>query len=202
MFFHQGKIQLQIGDFIKAKYFTKKLNDETRLELREVQKINKENAIDKFQYNIAIVDGVNEDKALFHFVINTNLQGIVKFNETELRPKEGAFIRISTVIKFDKKQNKQRIRVLAIEPTADSSTNLRKEIVGMLKLKFKKQGVTLEYDDLDGEDIRPDFGFISDYYVSKQVLENHHITENCQVRATIIFTGDKWKIIDIKKVDN
>ncbi|MEB0300911.1 hypothetical protein [Mucilaginibacter sp. 5C4] len=184
-----------------------KIKDEIRIELKDIKKIEKENVIDKFQCNIAIVDGVNEEKELFHFVINQNLQGIIKFTETKLRPKEGEFIKLSTVVKFDKKQNKQRIRVLSIEPTAEFSQSLRKDIVGLLKLKFKMQGVTHEYEDLDIEDIeeanrvKPDFGFISDYYVPRQLLESYKITKNCQVKATLIFTGEKWKIHNITGLD-
>ncbi|MDP9076103.1 MAG: hypothetical protein M3O71_01665 [Bacteroidota bacterium] len=208
VFFSQGKTLLQVGDFIKAKLFTKRVKDEIRIELKDIKKIDKENVIDKFQGNIAIVDGVNEEKELFHFVINQNLQGIIKFTETKLRPKEGEFIKLSTVVKFDKKQNKQRIRVLSIEPTDESSQSLRKDIVGLLKLKFKVQGVTHEYEDLDIEDIeeanrvKPDFGFISDYYVPRQLLESYKITKNCQVKATLVFTGDKWKINNIKELDS
>ncbi|HTF28662.1 MAG TPA: hypothetical protein VK625_07445, partial [Flavitalea sp.] len=208
VFFSQGKILLQVGDFVKAKLFTKRVKDEIRIELKDIKKIDKENVLDKFQGNIAIVDGVNEEKELFHFVINPNLQGIIKFTETKLRPKEGEFIKLSTVVKFDKKQNKQRIRVLSIEPTDESSQSLRKDIVGLLKLKFKMQGVTHEYEDLDNGDIeeanrvKPDFGFISDYYVPRQLLESYKITKNCQVKATLIFTGDKWKINIIKRLDN
>jgi hypothetical protein len=67
-------------------------------------------------------------------------------------------------------------------------------------------GATLEYEDLDFEDteeansVKPDFGFISDYYVSRQLLEKNKILENCQVKASLIFAGDKWKIINIERV--
>jgi len=205
VFFSSGKILYQAGDFIKAKLYTKKIKDEIRLELKDVTKIEKQNVIDKFQCNIAIVDGVNEEKELFHFVINQNLQGIIRFTETIIRPKEGEFIKLRIVVKFDKKQHRQRITVLSVETTHESSQSLRKDIVGLLKLKFKMQGVTYEYEDLDIEDanrLKPDFGFISDYYVPRQILKSYEINKNCQVKATLIFTGDKWKINTIKKLND
>jgi len=204
VFFSQGTIPFQVGDFIKAKLFTKKVKNEVRIELKEVKKIDKENVIDKFQHTIAIVDGVNEEKELFHFVINQKLQGIIKFSETKLRPKEGEFIKLSTVEKFDKKQNKQRIKVLSVKTTNESSQSLKKSIVGPLKLKFKMQGVTYEYEDLNIEEaneVNADFAFILDYYVPRQLLENSNITKNCKVEATLIFTGEKWKINAIKELD-
>lgn len=206
VFFPKDKSQFQIGDFIKAKYFTKKIKDETRIELKDVSKAAKEDVIDKFQSHIAVVDGVNEEKQLFHIVISSKIQGVISFADTELRPKEGEFVKVSTVVKFDKKQNKQRLRVLQLESTNESSSNLKKDISGLLKLKFKIHGATLEYEDLDFEDteeadsIKPDFGFISDYYVPRQLLEKNKILENCHVKASLIYTGDKWKIINIEKV--
>ena len=44
----------------------------------------------------------------------------------------------------------------------------------------------------------PDFAFINDYYVPKYLLEKHSITTNCQVKAKVIFAGDKWKVYDIE----
>jgi hypothetical protein len=35
---------------------------------------------------------------------------------------------------------------------------------------------------------------------SKQLLEKNKIAENCQVKASLIFAGDKWKIINIERL--
>jgi len=207
VFFPQGKIQLQVGDFIKAKIFTKKIKGEIRIELKNISKTDKEDVIDKFPCNIAVIDWVSEEKQRFHFVISPEVQGVISFTDTELRPKEGESIKVSTVVKFDKKQNKQRIRVLQIEPTNESPSNLKKkDISGLLTLKFKMHGETLEHEDLGFEDteeansVKPDFGFISDYYVPKRLLEKNKISENCQVKASLIFAGNKWKIVNIERV--
>ncbi|MCU7571052.1 hypothetical protein N4241_08060 [Riemerella anatipestifer] len=85
VFFPQIKPELQIGDFVTAKSYIKKVKDENRTELRQIQKIDKGSVISKFQTQIAIVDRVNEQKQLFHFVISSKLQGIVKFTETSRR---------------------------------------------------------------------------------------------------------------------
>src|SRR5690606_17342889 len=81
VFFPQIKPELQIGDFITAKSYIKKVKGETRTELRQIQKMDKGSVISKFQTQIAIVDGVKEQKQLFHFVISSKLQGIIKFTE-------------------------------------------------------------------------------------------------------------------------
>ncbi len=62
---------------------------------------------------------------------------------------------------------------------------------------------TIDYFDL-GEDetdeALPDFGFVGDFYVPKSVLNENKITSNCNITATAIFSGDKWKIIKLDKV--
>ncbi|MCB0538480.1 MAG: hypothetical protein KDE33_13245 [Bacteroidetes bacterium] len=190
VFFPQIKSELQIDDFITAKSYTKKVKDENRTELRQIQKIDKEVAISKFQTQIAIVDGVNESKQLFHFVISSKLQGIVKYRDTNLRPKEGDFIKLSFGTKTGK-DRKLRVKVLNIEPTEEVNPNLRKDITGLLEVKYKNYN----YD----EEI-PDFAFVGDYYVPKYLLEKHQILVDCRVNATAIYAGDKWKVTEIEEI--
>ena len=196
VFFPQIKNELQIGDFVTAKSYIKKVKDESRTELRQIQKIDKEIAISKFQTQIAVIDGVNEQKELFHFVISSNLQGIVKFTETNLRPKEGDFIKIIFAKKMDK-DKKIRVKILSIEPTQEVNLNLRKDITGLLIVKYK---------DSNYEENFPDFAFIEDYYVPKYLLEKHNITNDCKVNVRVIYGEDKmlrpkWKVMQIQKYE-
>jgi hypothetical protein len=188
VFFPQIKPELQIGDFVTAKSYIKKVKDENRTELRQIQKIDKGSAISKFQTQIAIVDGVNEQKQLFHFVISSKLQGIVKFTETNLRPSEGDFVKLSFATKMDK-DKKLRVKMLSIELTEEVNPNLRKDITGIMEMKYKN------YD----EEV-PDFAFIGDYYVPKYLLEKHNITDDCRVNARVIYAGDKWKVTEIERI--
>lgn len=194
VFFPQIKGELQIGDFITAKSYIKKVKDENRTELKDIQKIDKDSVISKYQTQIAIVDGVNEQKQLFHFVLNPKLQGVIKYSETRLRPNEGDFIKLSFATKTDK-DRKLRVKILSIELTEEANSNLRKDITGMMEMKYKN------YD----EEV-PDFAFIGDYYVPKYLLEKHNITEDCRVNARVIYGEDKmkrprWKVIEIEKVN-
>lgn len=188
VFFPQTKSELQIGDFLIAKTYTKKVKDEKRMELRQIQKIDKHSVISKFQSQIAMVDGVNEQKQLFHFIISSKLQGIIKYTETNLRPNEGDFIKLSFTTKTDK-DKKFRLKILGIETTDDVNPNLRKDITGLIKLKYKN------FDDGS-----PDFAFVGDYYVPKYLLEKHNIVVDCPVKAKAIFAGDKWKVIEIERI--
>ena len=190
VFFPQVKNELHIGDFVTAKSYERIVKAENRIELRQIQKIDKEVAISKFQTQIAIVDGVNNQKQLFHFVISSKLQGIVKYSDTSLRPKEGDFINLCFGTKAGK-DGKLRVKVLDIELSEEVNSNLRKDISGLLIVKYK----SYNYD----EEI-PDFAFIGDYYIPKYLLEKHQILDDCMVNARAIYAGDKWKVIEIEEI--
>ena len=206
VFFPQIKKELEVGEFITAKFYIKKVKDENRIELRNIQSIDKDKVISKFQSQIAVVDGINEQKQLFHFVINPKLQGIIKYTETELRPQEGDFIKIWFVTKTDK-EKKTRVKPLKIELTEEINSNLRKDILGTLLVKYKGGFDEDMYENWEDEDWefrkiesknKPDFAFIGDYYVPKYLLEKHNIITDCKVKAKVIFAGDKWKVYDIE----
>ncbi len=219
VFFPQIKPELQIGDFVTAKSYIKKVKDVNRIELRQIQKTDKDSVISKFQTQIAIVDGVNEQKQLFHFIISSNLQGIVKFTETNLSPSEGDFVKLSFATKTDK-DRKLRVKILSIEPTEEVNPNLQKDITGLLEVKYKNGNYSdYEFDEDDElEDSAfdengkfiinnkqiPDFAFIGDYYVPKYLLEKHSISFDCRVKARVIYGEDKmkrpkWKVVKVEK---
>ncbi len=143
VFFPQIKNKLKIGDFITAKKFVRKVKEEYRIELRQIQKTEKDSVISKFQTQIAIVDGVNKQKQLFHFVISQEQQGIVYYKETTLRPNEGDFIKLSFATKIGKNK-KLRTKVLNVEPTEEINPNLRRDFTGLLEVKYKNYN---KFDD-------------------------------------------------------
>lgn len=203
VFFSKGNIHLQIGDFIKAKYFTKKIKDEIRIELKDIAKIDKENAVVHFPKIIAVIDGVNKEKNLFHYVGSPTVQGIIKFTETNIIPEEGKFLEIYFVSKVDKKYQKTIFKAIQINETEETNPKLIKSINGKLELKYKIGGSTMDYFDLDEDETSealPDFGFVGDFYVPKNVLSENKIISNCNITATAIFSGDKWKIIKLDKI--
>lgn len=190
VFFPQIKPELQIGDFITAKSYTKKIKDKSRTELKQIQKIDKDSVISEFKIQIAIVDGVNEKKQLFHFVISSTQQGIVRYTETDIRPNEGDFLKLRYAAKKNNK-NRTRIKVLSIETTEDTNPKLRKDISGWLEMKYKNYNYEQDF---------PDFAFINDFYVPKYLLDKHNIITDCEVNARAIFAGDKWKVIEVQKI--
>ena len=199
VFFSDDKSTFKNRDFIKARFFKKKIKNEIRYELRDINKIEGNIALEKLPKILAIVDGVNNEKKLFHFVVNSRIHGVIKFEETELRPNEGDFIYVKLLEKNDKKYNKIIFKPLQAFQTDETTTSLRKEISGLLELKFKLNGRTVNFGDLDADEnnILPDFGFIDDFYVPKYLLKKHNITSNCKITARALLNGEKWKIFEL-----
>lgn len=200
VFFPMEKQSFLKGDFIRAKKLQKNFRDEVRIDLKDIVKVNKEQVIDEFDSYLAIIDNVNEEKKLFHYVVNSKIHGIVRFEDTEFRPCIGDFLQIKVLFKINKKLKKVIFLAIDINPTEDITTTLRKDISGILRLKFRDFGSTMDWEDLDWEDRNvstPSFGFIDDYYVSKEVIEKHLIDVDCQVNAKVVFTGEKWKVYDL-----
>jgi len=203
VFFPQGKNQIKIGDFIQAKYYTKKVKDEIRIELNDFKKIDKAIGLINFPKIIAVIDNVNKEKNLFHYVANSTVQGIIRFSETNIIPEEGKFLEIYVVSKKDKKQNKTIFKAIEVRETEETKPELIKSIQGALELKYKRGGGTIDFFDLDVDEIFetiPDFGFVGDFYVPKNILKDNDIKANCKINATAIFSGDKWKIIKLVKI--
>ena len=202
VFFPMENLSLIKGDFIRAKKLQKKIREEVRIDLKDITKVNKEEVVNNFISHLAVIDSTNGDKKLFHYVVNNKIHGIIRFDETELRPIEGNFIQLKLVHKLDKKLNKLMFKAIEIKETDETTTTLRKDISGLLKLKFKQYGTTLDWEDLDYENEKistPSFGFIGDYYVPKEIIESSKIDRNCDVDAKVVFSGDKWKVYQLQK---
>lgn len=204
VFYKADISKYSINDFIKGKLLVTKRKDETRIDLKDIEIIDSSNGIKHFPKTLAIVDNINQEKKLFHFVADRKIHGIVRFNETEIRPKEGSFLEIWFAKKIDKKRNRAIYKPLKIIETEEINEQLQKNISGSLELKYKSGGYTRDFYELDEDEkfeIDADFGFISDFYVPKYILKKYSIDSNCQVKAKAIFSGDKWKIIELERVE-
>ena len=193
---HYDEQVLEKGDFVSFRQYTKKVKEEKRVFFKDIKKCDAAEGLAQFKSRIVAVDDVNTQKQLFHFVLGPKLiSGILHYDETELRPSIGDFIRIHYYVRKieDKKhpgREKKIVEVLMAESTNEVDTNLVKDIEGMLEVKYRSH-----YDDGD-----PDFAFIGNYYVHKTILDKYDIDSNCHVRAKAVYTGDgKWKVFKIVK---
>jgi len=195
-----------INDVYQLKLYC---NKDGRFLPLKIQKsgLKKNDLIGNAKTDIALVDHVNKQKNLFHYVVDLYTDGIIRFSETEIRPSVGDFIKISFFETFDQKHNKTRIHVLKIIGTNEVKPSLLKTIEGELSLKYKTNGGTSSYEDviydLSGVDTdKPDFGFVNDYYVPKSLLQKNEITEDCYIIAKAIFSRGKWLVFKIDSISN
>lgn len=193
---HFEKQDFDKGDFVSFRQYSKKVKDEKKIFIKDIQKRDKSEAIEQFRSRIVAVDDVNEKLQLFHFVLGPNrISGILHYDQTELRPSVGDCLKIHYYVRTteDKKNpGKERkvIEVLKAETSDEVNSSLVKDIEGLLELKYRNR-----FDDGD-----PDFAFIGDYYVHKTLLDKYNIISDCHVKAKVIYAGDgKWKVFELSK---
>lgn len=198
------------GDFVKFKIYKKTVKDETRYFAVEIVHCNKEIGISQFPSRIIAVDGVNETKKLFHYVAGPNLlDGIVHFDQTDIRPNVGDCLKITYYVreKKDSKNPNKQVKVrelLSIDTTDETNDKAIKSISGRLELKWKNDrfGYGYDYEDDEENDYRnepsADFAFVGDYYVHKDILVKYGICNDCNVIGRAIYTGaGKWKVFEL-----
>ena len=118
VFFPQGKLLLQIGDFVSARLFIKTFREEKRTELRNIQKVEKQDAITSFPKLLTVVDGVNNEKQLFHYVASSKIHGVIRFSETALRPEKVHFWNCGSWLKWTKSTIRLFIKLwMCLKPT-------------------------------------------------------------------------------------
>jgi hypothetical protein len=158
----------------------------------KIQKSNleKKDLINNASSDIAIVDHVNHDKKLFHYIVDKSTDGIVRFNQIKLRPKTGDFIKIKYFKTFNKNKNEYRTHILNIETTNKTNSSLLKKVSGEIRLNYKNGKIA--------------FGFVDDYYIPGFLLEKSNIEDDDYVFVKMIFNPKEilkkqWKVFDIKK---
>lgn len=204
IFFKSNPKDFKKNDLISGKRILKNDGDAFRTELVNIQKEPNNSAIFEIEPKIAVVDGVNHSKSLFHFVVNSKIDGIVRFNETELRPNEGEFIEVRLLSKKDKKKGIVHYKVITIDKTEKTNDSLLKTTTGEIELKYKSSYGTREYYELDEEEqnsLSADFAFMGDFYIPQFLLEKHTIKSNCFAKIKAINDGNKWKVIDLEILD-
>jgi len=159
----------------------------------KVQKSNleKKDLIDNASTSIAIVDHINEQKKLFHYVVDKSTDGIMRFNQTKIRPKEGDFIELKYFKTFNKSKREYRTHILNINKTKERNTSLLKEISGSISINYKNGKIA--------------FGFVDDYYIPGYLLAKLNIEDNDYIFVKMIFnpkeklSKKQWKVFEIKK---
>lgn len=187
------KQKFKKGDFVKYKRYSTK----GKVCASGLEKSDAETALPVFKSCIVAVDDVNEEKQLFHYEAGaTLLDGIVRFSQTDLRPKVGDLLKIIYYIKTkdDKKRpgrTYKRRELLKIDLIDTEMPSLVRVVEGNLEIKHSFDFSCEEFESHD-------FAFVDDCYVSDAVLSAYGIDSDCYVKAKVVYTGDgKWKVFEI-----
>ena len=81
------------------------------------------------------------------------LSGIAFFDDTDIRPAVGDFLKVYFCVKKDK-EGKKKLVTLKVEQTEEQNLDIRKTINGRLELKYK-----FDWND-NGDGENADFAFI------------------------------------------
>ena len=193
---HYNKQTLNKGDFVTYREYRKKVKEEEKVFITNIERCEESKGLQYFKCGIAVVDDINEERQLFHFVLDSQLpSGILQYEQTELRPTIGSFIKIHYFQRTIPTNGKKVIEVIKAEPTNKVNNDLIRNIQGNLVLKYHG-----EYNYLE-----PGFAFIKtsneDYYVHKTILKKYLIRDDCNVKAKAIYTIEKgWKVFEIEPI--
>ncbi|WP_367105230.1 tetratricopeptide repeat protein [uncultured Psychrobacter sp.] len=192
--------QSQVNEVISCKVYFDKAKDRYNILIAEKSDVTYEDFIDKASTAIAVVDHINQEKKLFHYYFNDTVEGIIRFSDTDLRPNIGDCLSIKYFMSFNSKSNKKEAQIVKVSATSETNPSLIKTVQGIIKLKYKHSGRTLEFhESLDsGLDVaKPDFAFIDDYYVHRKILNKYKINSNRDIKAKVINERGKWSVIDL-----
>lgn len=142
-------------------------------------KVDDQEAMENFPEHTGLVDGVNEGKQLFHCVFGTGVDFVVRYSDTDIRPKVYDTIVARYILKKDK-QGKTHPDFIDIKIDNNRKSNFIKKIEGYISLKSNYNG---------------DFGFVNDIYVPGRLTEG--INDGDYVKATAVFDGEKWHVAEI-----
>lgn len=182
-----GKHNYDIGEFVSFRQYEKEKKDEKVTCAADVKPCSKDEALPNMPTRIVVVDDVNDSKKLFHVVLGLNkVSDIVKYSETNIRPQIGDFLRIIYYIKTSK-EGKKRIKFLDVKTSDVGCSGVKGTVTGRLSLKYR--------DDHSA----PDFAFLKDFYVHRNLLRKYNITTDCELTAKVVLGGDnKWKVYDLE----
>lgn len=215
--FPKGDETFKKGDAVSFKEYRRTVKGSTKISVHSINKCDEGEVLPHFTPKLALVDGVNNGKKLFHYFIGkTGLDGIVHFDQTPLRPKVGDFLKMYYYTYQKKDRNNPSIThtaigILKMETTEETDPQVLKTITnGHLELKYRSGYDWDEEDDLQ----EADYAFVEDsynsYYVSKATLEKYNITHDCRVNGTAIYKGkeykrrgleEKWEMISLSEIE-
>lgn len=193
----------KINDVIKCKVYYDKAKERHTAVLVEKSDTAYKNIIGNAMEAIAVIDGVNQNKELFHYHHSEAINGNILFANSKIEPKVGKCIAIKYFMHYNTKFKKKIAKVLDASDTDMINSAIVKSVSGEVRLKYKKDGRTLSYDQAQGTDVdisNPNFAFLEDYHIPSRVVREAGITHDQEVKILVLLKEGKWNTIEIEKV--
>ena len=198
---HYQKKDFEKGEFISFRVYKRVANLKTLVDIYSIKKCEPTIAISNFKSSVVAVDGVNEEKKLFHYVMGYQQpSGVIHYNQTDVRPVVGDLLRIY-YYEREKKDEKlpsltrKIVEILKIDKTTDTNEGVLREFSGRLSVKYHGGGPDCWCFDDEDDPAEPDFAFVDNYYIHRNLLTQYKITSDCKVKGKAVLGGDdKWKV--------
>ena len=192
----------KINDVIKCKVYYDKAKERHTAVLLEKSNTAYKDIIGNAMEVIAVIDGVNQNKELFHYHHSEAINGNILFANSNIEPKVGKCIAIKYFMHYNTKFKKKMAKVLDASDTDKTNSAIVKSIYGEVRLKYKKDGRTLSYDQAQGTDVdisNPNFAFLEDYHIPSRMVKEAGITHDQKVKILVLLKEGKWNTIEIEK---
>jgi len=191
---YSGESPFPKGTFVKFNMYTSKAGEgkKDKQYAFNLMVCTKEEAIPHFKTRIVVVDGVNENKQLFHYVLGPGLlSGVIFYRQTDIRPKVGECLKLTYYIRkrLNKEINKEErfIEPIEISPTDEVNNELVKNVSGFIE--FPRNG---SFGFVDG-------CFIPPYLLKENGIYNDEFMEYYVTGTAICEKEGKWKVIRLYK---
>lgn len=168
------------GKFVTFRLLVKINNGKIHRNAVALRTIPYKEGLEQFPQTTVVIDDVNDEKKLYHYVNAEDMDGIIKKEETTYNLMVGDCLDIIYFTKKDKNGN-QRAYILKPKLNKEKPDNLVKKFNGFIT--FPRN--------------RSDFGFVDDFYVPKRLASK--FSEDDHVFGRAVYTGKgKWKVFDLK----
>lgn len=180
-----------VDSFVKFREYEDLGKDEIRTCIANLEQCSSDEALRNMPNRVVVVDDVNNAKKLFHVVLGRGkISDVVRFDQTDIRPAIGDYLRITYCVKKNK-EGKKRIKFLDIQTSEIGCNGVKDTVTGRLEVKY--------HDEYCNYNEEPDFAFVKDIYVHRSILKKYKITSDCDVIAKVVLGGDdKWKVYDLE----
>lgn len=168
------------GKFVTFRLLTKVSNGKVHRDGVAVRTIPYKEGLDQFAQTTVVIDDVNEEKKLYHFVSADDLDGIIRMDETTYKLVVGDCLDIVYFIKKDK-NGQDRVQVLKPKLNKEKPDNLVCRVSGDIEFPGKKK----------------DYGFVEGCYVPGRLAAG--FWEGTYVFGRAVYTGKgKWRVFDLR----